>query len=211
MQVLATQNLSFHYPNGPNWNFKDLSIQEGEHWLISGDSGSGKTTLMHLLAGLITPNSGDVFWGDERISSLSKSALIAKRKKWFSIVLQQPELIPGLTLIENVELVQQWHESTFSLDKINDWADQLGIAQLLHQRANEMSIGQLQRAAILKALAMKSKVMLLDEPTSALDAKNAQATMALILKLSTANNQTVVTITHDERIQSQFNHKIELF
>lgn len=211
MQVLSTQGLSFQYPKGPLWNFKDLEIQAGEHWLIAGDSGSGKTTLMHLLTGLITPVSGSIYWGKEDISTLSSSELIAKRKDWFSVVLQQPELIPGLTLSENLELVQQWHQSHFSVEEIQKWASQLGIDHLLQQRANAMSIGQLQRAAVLKALAMRTSIIVLDEPTSALDTKSARDTMALILELSAANQQTVIAITHDERIQSQFNHKIELF
>ncbi|NLD48570.1 MAG: ABC transporter ATP-binding protein, partial [Clostridiaceae bacterium] len=178
----------------------NLSIKQGEFISIVGPSGSGKSTLLHLLGGLDRPTSGNVFFEDRDMYSLNEKEMSILRRRKFGFVFQFFNLIPVLTVEENIMLPLLIDGRKAYNGYIKELIDFLGLADRCKHLPNALSGGQQQRVAIGRALANKPSVIFADEPTGNLDTKAGREVINLF-KMSVAKfQQTVVVITHDPSI-----------
>lgn len=190
----------------------NLNILEGEFVAIVGASGSGKSTLLHLLGGLDKPSQGKVIIDGQDINKLSDSRLSKFRNQAIGFIFQSFYLQPFLTLRQNIEVASMPARINKKerRQKIDDLAKQVDLYDRLKHRPRELSGGQIQRAAIIRALLNNSKIILADEPTGNLDSKNSQDVISLFKDICSQYKTTVVIATHDQEIASQADHIITI-
>lgn len=180
----------------------DLEINGGERIAIVGPSGSGKTTLLNIIGALDTPDSGEVIFDGTNITAYSKKELAKFRNMHLGFIFQLHHLMPQLTLLENVLLPLLPQGKVSAQEK--EWAGYLikkvGIWEQRNQKPAEMSGGECQRTAVVRALINKPDIILADEPTGALDEQNAIALSELLIQLSHDENVTLVTVTHSQEL-----------
>ena len=183
----------------------NLNILEGEFVAIVGASGSGKSTLLHLLGGLDKPSQGKVIIDNQDINKLSDSRLSKFRNQVIGFIFQSFYLQPFLTLRQNIEVASMPARINKKerRQKIDDLAKQVDLYDRLKHRPRELSGGQIQRAAIIRALLNNPKIILVDEPTGNLDSKNGQDVIRLFKDICSQYKTTVVIATHDQEIASQ--------
>ena len=183
----------------------NLNILEGEFVAIVGASGSGKSTLLHLLGGLDKPSQGKVIIDGQDINKLSDSRLSKFRNQDIGFIFQSFYLQPFLTLRQNIEVASMPARINKKerRQKIDDLAKQVDLYDRLKHRPRELSGGQIQRAAIIRALLNNPKIILADEPTGNLDSKNGQDVIRLFKDICSQYKTTVVIATHDQEIASQ--------
>jgi ABC-type lipoprotein export system ATPase subunit len=184
----------------------NLDLELGEKVAIVGPSGSGKTTLLNLIGALDHPESGRLLFEGKNITNYSKTELANFRNKHLGFIFQLHYLMPQLTLWENVLFPLLPQGNKISKEQ-KDWAEHLikkvGIWEQRNQKPSEMSGGECQRTAVVRALINKPKLILADEPTGALDEDNAAALTDLLLKLSSEEGVTLVTVTHSGTLAEQ--------
>lgn len=186
----------------------DLDIYAGEITALVGRSGSGKSTLMHLMATLDQPDQGEIHFRGERIDNASRKFRDAYRNRDIGIIFQFYHLLPELSAVENVLASAMIGQSTlqyfFNRKEARRHAeamlDRVGLLHRATHRPSEMSGGEMQRAAIARALMTKPSVLLADEPTGNLDTETGQEILKLLRGLSTTDGLTIVMITHDDTI-----------
>lgn len=190
----------------------NLNIFEGEFVAIVGASGSGKSTLLHLLGGLDKPSQGKVIIDGQDINKLSDSRLSKFRNQAIGFIFQSFYLQPFLTLRQNIEVASMPARINKKerRQKIDDLAKQVDLYDRLKHRPRELSGGQTQRAAIIRALLNNPKVILADEPTGNLDSKNSQDVIRLFKDICSQYKTTVVIVTHDQEIASQADRTITI-
>ncbi len=178
-------------------NHANFSLESGEVCVILGPSGSGKSTLLNLLGGLCTPDNGRLVVGDKIVSRMNKNELTDYRREYVGFVFQSYNLIPDLTVRENIEVVADIAASPISADEIMDALD---ITQYQYRFPRELSGGQQQRTAIARAMVKNPKLLLCDELTGALDTKASKSVLVYIEKMNRRFGTTVIIITHNEKI-----------
>jgi len=173
----------------------------GDFWAIMGPSGSGKSTLLNVLGCLDRPTGGEYWIGDTEISSLSDNELSEIRGARIGFVFQSFNLIPQLTVTENIEvpLVYQGWAPKASRDRAAELAEMLGLGDRIDHRPTELSGGQQQRVAIARALANDPLILLADEPTGNLDSRTAEEILGILRSLN-EKGKTLIVVTHDEEI-----------
>jgi putative ABC transport system ATP-binding protein len=190
----------------------DLQVAEGEFVAVVGRSGSGKTTLLNLLAGIDRPTSGTVRVAGSDLGALSESALAAWRGRTVGLVFQFFQLLPTLTVVENVMLPMDFAgvvPAGDRRDRARALLDRVGIADQADKLPATLSGGQQQRAAIARALANDPPVLLADEPTGNLDSTTADAVLTVFAELN-AEGRTIVVVTHERDIRSLVGREITL-
>lgn len=201
MEILNVKNLCKKYGDGENeiWALDDISfkVQKGEFIAIVGKSGSGKSTLLHLLAGLDLPTSGVVLINNQDIYTMSDKDLTVFRRKYIGFIYQFYNLIPALTVKENIVLPALFDGRKVSEEKIDELVKNLGLLNKKDVFPNDLSGGQQQRVAIGRALINKPKIILADEPTGNLDTKNSKHIMKLLEFYNKKYKQTIIMVTHD--------------
>lgn len=204
MEILSCKNLTKIYGAGPNavtaLDHVTLSVESGEFVAIVGASGSGKSTLLHLLGGVDRPTKGEIRIEGTDISTLNEEALAAFRRRKVGLIYQFYNLIPTLTIRKNILLPVLLDGRRPDRERFDQIVTTLGLTDRLEHLPGELSGGQQQRAAIARSLICRPAILLADEPTGNLDRKNSRETMDL-LKLSHRRfGQTVLLITHDEKL-----------
>ena len=204
MEVLKAVNLTKIYGKGENQvralDGVSLSVEQGQFAAVVGTSGSGKSTLLHMLGGLDRPDEGKVYVDGKDIFSLKEEALTIFRRRKIGFVFQSYNLVPVLSVYENVALPVELDGKKADRAFIEEILDTLGILQKARSLPGQLSGGQQQRAAIARALASRPSILLCDEPTGNLDSRTSQDVLGL-LKLSGQKFwQTIVMITHNEEI-----------
>lgn len=204
MKILEVQNLSKIYGKGDTMvkalDNVSFSVNQGEFVAIIGPSGSGKSTLLHILGGVDTPTSGTVVINGKDISTLDETALAIFRRRQIGLIYQFYNLIPILTVEENLTLPLLLDGVKPDKRRIDNLINILGLSERLKHLPNQLSGGQQQRVSIGRALVNNPALMLADEPTGNLDSENSKEIVALLRKFNKENNQTVIIITHDEKI-----------
>ncbi|MEI5907521.1 ABC transporter ATP-binding protein [Bacillus spongiae] len=180
-----------------------FSIEKGEFVAIIGPSGSGKSTLMHMLGGVDRPTSGTVKINDTDIYNLNETQLAIFRRRQIGLIYQFYNLIPTLTVEENITLPLLLDGHTVDKQRLSDIVTTLNLDKRLNHLPNQLSGGQQQRVSIGRALISQPALMLADEPTGNLDSKNSREIMDLLLAFNKSYQQTLVLITHDDRIALQ--------
>ena len=190
-----------------------LQIESGAFLSIAGPSGSGKTTILNLLGALDTPTSGTIEIGERATGGLSPKMLADFRNTHLGFVFQTFNLIPVLTVRENVELPLQLHgiaEKEARMSRIQRMLDEVGIGDLADRRPTELSGGQQQRVAIARALVKGPTLVLADEPTANLDSNTAGEIMALMLAMNKKHGTTFVFSTHDPLVMDHATRLVRL-
>jgi putative ABC transport system ATP-binding protein len=208
--MISTQNIRFAYGKGAQFNFPDLTAQAGQSLLITGGSGKGKTTLLHLLGGLLRPQSGQVLINGTDLASLSEKKLDRFRGSNIGLVLQQAYFVSSLNVLENIVLASWLATGKQATDKAKQLLQELDLADHLHKLPSQLSIGQQQRVSIARALINQPKLLLADEPTSSLDDDNAFRVADMLAHLAKQYGSALVIVTHDQRLKDRFPNQISL-
>jgi len=184
----------------------NLDVKKGEILIVLGASGAGKSSLLHILGILDTPTSGHVSFKGENLSIIGQRKLAEKRNRIFGFVFQFYHLMPDFNALENVlmpRLIGRKFFKTVSkkdyTEKASELLDRVGLGNRINHRPNELSGGEKQRVAIVRALMNDPEILLCDEPTGNLDTKSGREIQKLIWDLNEKTKQTVVIVTHDER------------
>jgi putative ABC transport system ATP-binding protein len=179
-----------------------LAVQSGEFVALIGPSGSGKTTMLALLAGLLQPDSGEVVIGGRSLSALSRAGLAALRLEQIGFTFQAHNLVPYLTVRENVELMLRLNRKFDRTGRERTVAllQQLGLGDKLDNLPSQLSGGQQQRVAIARALVHEPRVVLADEPTASLDTERAHQVAGTLARLIHEQNRAGIMVTHDPRM-----------
>lgn len=216
MKVIETKNL-FKIYNETQVPVKavngiDLEISQGEFTAIVGPSGCGKTTLMNMIGGLDKPTEGSVKVEGKNLSELNSSGLIDFRLHNIGFVFQAYNLLPVLTVKENIEFIMQLQGRSKSEceARVMELLDAIGLPEQINKRPNQLSGGQQQRVSVARALASKPKFILADEPTANLDSKSTSELLDLMEKLNREENITFVFSTHDDRVMKKARRLITL-
>ncbi|OAB40338.1 ABC transporter ATP-binding protein [Paenibacillus antarcticus] len=207
MDILTIENLSKTYGKGET-AVKALydvsfSIKKGEFVAIIGPSGSGKSTILHMLGGVDTPTSGKVFVDNTDIYNLNETELAIFRRRQIGLIYQFYNLIPVLTVEENITLPLLLDGHKVDKKQFDEIVKTLNLENRLNHLPNQLSGGQQQRVSIGRALISKPAIMLADEPTGNLDSKNGNEIIELLKMFNKTYKQTLIVITHDERIALQ--------
>ena len=204
MNILEIKNLCKVYGSGETRvdALKDVTfdVEQGEFVAIVGPSGSGKSTLMHILGGVDVPTSGIVNIAGTDIGQLDETKLAIFRRRNIGLIYQFYNLIPILNVEENMTLPILLDGKKPDKKLLDDIVDKLGMKDRLAHLPNQLSGGQQQRVSIGRALMNHPALLLADEPTGNLDSENSKEIISLLRKFNKENNQTVIIITHDERI-----------
>lgn len=214
MEVVKVENITKSYGKGDTKvdavKNVNLSINKGEFVAIVGPSGSGKSTLLHLMGGVDKPSSGKVYINGVDICSLNEKDLAIFRRRNIGLIYQFYNLIPVLSVKENILLPAELDNRKIDKEYLNDLLKTLGLKEKENNFPNELSGGQQQRTSIGRALINRPSIILADEPTGNLDSKNSKEVIEL-LKLSVKKyNQTLIMITHDNNIALQADRVIAI-
>lgn len=211
MTILETRDLKKYYGSGETQvkalDGVDLKVESGEFVAIVGTSGSGKSTLLHMLGGLDRPSSGSVLVNGREIFNLKDEELTIFRRRKIGFVFQAYNLVPVLSIYENIVLPVELDGKKPDRDYIHEVINTLGLEKKLNNLPNQLSGGQQQRVAIARAMAAKPAILLADEPTGNLDSKTSQDVLSLMKVTGQKFSQTMVMITHNEEI-AQTAHRI---
>ena len=201
MSFVEISNVKKHYGEGEARTAVltgvDLSIEKGELCVLLGPSGSGKSTLLNIIGGIDDADEGYVMIDGEKTADMNEKRLTQYRRNHLGYVFQMYNLIPNLTVRENVEVGAYLSKNPLEVD---DLLKTLGLYEHRNKLPNQLSGGQQQRVSIGRALINHPALLLADEPTGNLDSKNSKEIISLLRKFNRENNQTVIIITHDERI-----------
>ncbi|MBR5420448.1 MAG: ABC transporter ATP-binding protein [Lachnospiraceae bacterium] len=204
MKILEIRNLCKVYGKGETQvdALKDVSfdVEQGEFVAIVGPSGSGKSTLLHILGGVDRPGSGEVIISGTDISRLDETKLAIFRRRQIGLIYQFYNLIPILNVEENMTLPLLLDGKKPDKELLADLVEKLGLKERLSHLPNQLSGGQQQRVSIGRALMNNPSLLLADEPTGNLDSENSKEIVSLLRKFNREKRQTVIIITHDERI-----------
>ena len=219
--MIEIDQLKFRYPRSDfQLQIERLSVGQAEKVAVVGPSGSGKTTLLNLIAGIVTPKSGQIRVNDQTVAGKNGAMNDAERRDFraakIGLVFQRFELIEYLNVLDNVLLPfainqslgeQQSRQSV--VEQATKLVDGVGLASKLRRRPNQLSQGEQQRVAICRALVTNPQLVLADEPTGNLDPKNKQVVIDLLLQQSAQRNQTLIVVTHDRGILNGFDRVVD--
>jgi lipoprotein-releasing system ATP-binding protein len=220
--LLYAKNLVKSYRKGPIevpvLKGVDMEVRQGEFLSIVGQSGSGKSTLLHLLGTLDAPDQGEIYFSDRRIDNLPSRGRDVLRNQHIGMIFQFYHLLPELTTLENVlaprmiahGVVRYWLERKKHLEDAKEVLELVGLSHRLDHRPRELSGGEMQRAAIARALVAHPQLLLADEPTGNLDQKIGREILALLQRLNESRNLTVVMVTHDQGLARETDRIIRL-
>ncbi len=201
MAIVEFQNVSRVYVNGEHelkaLDGVDMKLDEGKFVVILGPSGAGKSTMLNLLGGLDSPTEGRIIVEGKDISTLSNNELAEYRASTVGFVFQFYNLVPTLTVHENVLLVKEIAPDALSATKM---IEEVGLSDHLKNFPAELSGGEQQRVSIARALAKNPKILLCDEPTGALDSQTGVVILKLLLKMARDYGKTIVIVTHNQNI-----------
>lgn len=207
MNILRVENLVKTYGEGENKvNAVDdvsFSVNKGEFVAIVGTSGSGKSTLLHMIGGVDTPTSGKIFVDGNEINSMKVDKLAIFRRREIGIVYQFYNLIPILSVEENITLPCDLDGKNVDKERLEDILESFALADRRKNLPNELSGGQQQRTSIARALINNPAILLADEPTGNLDTKSTDEVMAVLKMTNRVYNQTIIMITHNMEIAKQ--------
>lgn len=188
----------------------DVFCQAGSTLLVTGNSGKGKTTYLHILAGFLKPNTGEIIIDGKDVLELKERKKDKFRGKYIGVVFQQSHFIEALTVVENLEMASWLVSGKKHTKKAKELLIKLDIIDQAEKLPSQLSIGQQQRVSIARALMNEPKVLLADEPTSSLDDSNAEKVIHLLENLSKEYKAALIIVTHDARIKQKFTNQITM-
>lgn len=217
--LLRLQNITKSYSSGGGKAERkildqlQLEISKGERLAIVGPSGSGKTTLLNLIGTLDIPDSGNIIFDNQDLTLLQPNELAQFRNKKIGIVFQLHHLLPQLTLWENVllpTLADKNLKGQIAIDRAQRLIERVGLTAVMHQKPAELSGGECQRAAVVRALINSPSLLLADEPTGALDQQNAENLTDLLVALNKEEGVTLIVVTHSDGVAARMDRILTL-
>lgn len=208
--MLSIEKLQAGYGGKAVVSIPSFELPGGKHCLISGQSGSGKTTLLYAIAGLLTPQAGNITLCGTALHTLNHKERDRFRGMHIGIVYQTLHMVGALTVLQNLLLAQYAAGVTQDETRALALLESLGLADYAHRKPDTLSQGQKQRVAIARAVMNAPSLIVADEPTSALDDNAAQAVMRLLLDAAKNSNASLLVATHDARINGFFDKRITL-
>jgi putative ABC transport system ATP-binding protein len=208
--LLEAIDVSLSFGPTPALRGASVVVDKGEILAVMGPSGSGKSTLLHCLAGILTPQAGEVHFAGRRIDTLSEPGRSALRRDRFGFVFQFGQLVPELTAEENVALplLLAGVRRKQALTTARTWFQQLDLDGLAQRRSGELSGGQAQRVALARGLVSSPDVLFADEPTGSLDSLTGEHVMDLLSGVARTNGTTVVLVTHEPRVAAYADREV---
>ncbi len=214
MEIIKTEHLKKYYGEAPNQvkavDDVSISIEKGEFLAIIGSSGSGKSTLLNLIGGLDTPTSGNVSIDGVTLGSMTEEELTLFRRKKIGFIFQNYNLIPILSVYENIVLPVEMDMEEVDQDFLAEILAMLSLQDKTFSLPNTLSGGQQQRVAIARALITKPALILADEPTGNLDSKTSEEVLRLLRAVSQRFNQTLIMITHNPLVSQLADRVIQI-
>jgi putative ABC transport system ATP-binding protein len=208
--LLEARDVCLSFGQTPALRGATVSVADAEILAVMGPSGSGKSTLLHCLAGILRPDTGEVWFGGRRVDTLSEQDRSALRRDRFGFVFQFGQLVPELTAQENVALplLLSGMRRTEAMARARGWFDRLDLDGLQRRRSGELSGGQAQRVALARGLVAGPQVLFTDEPTGSLDSLTGEQVMELLVDAARDQGSTVILVTHDPRVASYADREI---
>ena len=200
--LIEARNITKSFGQTPALRGASVAVAGGEILAIMGPSGSGKSTLLHCLAGIFTPDRGEVWFDGSRLDTMSEADRTRLRRTAFGFVFQFGQLVPELTAADNVALPMLLNRVSrrAAYKSAGLWLDKLGLGDKGGRRTGELSGGEAQRVAIARALGLGPTLIFADEPTGSLDSLTGEKVMDLLVGLAREGDTTVVLVTHDARV-----------
>jgi putative ABC transport system ATP-binding protein len=210
MSLLVADTLTKSFGSTPALRGASLTVERGEIVAVMGPSGSGKSTLLHCLAGIFTPDSGQVWFDGARVDTRGDRERTALRRSAFGFVFQFGQLVPELSAVDNIALplLLGGVRRRTAYAKAGEWIARLGLDGLEGRRMGELSGGQAQRVAVGRGLVMGPAVLFADEPTGALDSLTSENVMDLLVDTVRAEHAAVVIVTHDARVAAHADRRV---
>jgi len=213
--ILQIRDLHFQYPASDfKIEISDIKITQGRKIAISGKSGSGKTTLIHLISGILKPQSGKILFYDESITDMNDKEIRKHRISNIGFIFQEFELLEYLNVMDNLILPYKINKSLVLdaeiKDKAKEIANRIGIGNKLDQHPKQLSGGERQRLAIARALITSPPLIIADEPTGNLDEKTSNIVMDEITDQVSYTNSTLIMISHNNELISSFDEIIDI-
>ena len=201
--MISTKNITFSYNKDQTFIMPDLFCQAGNTILVTGNSGKGKTTYLHILAGLLQPNSGEIVIDNKEITHLKGSKADKFRGKNIGVVFQKSHFIASLSVLENLEMASWLATGKKHKARAQELLQKLDISEQAHKLPSQLSVGQQQRVSIARVLAKKPKIIFADEPTGNLDDKTAQEVMNVLFEYIEKENAALLLVTHNHQLAKQ--------
>jgi putative ABC transport system ATP-binding protein len=208
--LIEARGVELSFGPTPALRGASVSVAASEVLAVMGPSGSGKSTLLHCLAGILVPNSGEIYFAGNRLDTLREGERSALRRDRFGFVFQFGQLVPELTAQENVALplLLSGIRRTEALGRTGDWFERLELDGLQQRRSGELSGGQAQRVALARGLVAGPQVLFADEPTGSLDSLTGEHVMNLLSTTAREQGTTVVLVTHEPRVAAYADREV---
>ena len=208
--IISAKNIKKSYGQTSVLHGVSLDVKQGEVLAIMGPSGSGKSTLLHSLAAIIPVDSGEILFGGRNIGKFSDNKRSILRRTAFGFVFQFSQLVPELTVIDNVALplLLNGVSRNKAYAEAKKWLEAVGLTNKHENTPGEISGGQMQRVAIARAMVVQPKILFADEPTGSLDSLNSEHVMELFIKTAKDNGTTVIMVTHEPSIAAYADREI---
>jgi putative ABC transport system ATP-binding protein len=213
--MLSIRNLkkSFHEPGGgrlPILDVDEFNVDAGEQVVLLGRSGCGKTTLLHAIAGISTPDSGEILIDGRDITHLGEAERDGLRAETIGYVFQSFNLLSGFTALENVMLGMAFGQGRNDTGRARNLLERVGLSHRRRHKPAELSVGEQQRVAVARALANRPKLLLADEPTASVDARHQQQVIDLIRETCEEEGVALLLVTHAQEVAAQFDRLVQL-
>jgi putative ABC transport system ATP-binding protein len=202
--MLKMQNISYKIEDREILKDISFELDHDENLLILGKSGTGKTTLLNILAGLIEPHAGNIYFGETNFGFLSQSAKDRFRGKNIGYIFQNNLLIEEFSVLKNIQISLSFSNSSLSKSDILELLKYVGLAGKENQKAKGLSFGEAQRLGVARAIAKQPKYIFCDEPTSSLDDDNCKKIIELLENTSRKIGSQLIIVTHDNRVKDHF-------
>jgi putative ABC transport system ATP-binding protein len=208
--IIEARNVEKSFGQTPALRGASIDANQGEILAIMGPSGSGKSTLLHCLAGILTPDRGEVWFDGRRLDTLKESQRSELRRDKFGFVFQFGQLVPELTAEENaaLPLALAGTRRAAALTQARTWFAKLGLDGLEGRRSGELSGGQAQRVALARGLVARPEVLFADEPTGSLDSVTGEHVMNLLTQAAREQGSTVILVTHESRVAAYADREV---
>ncbi|GLY93824.1 ABC transporter ATP-binding protein [Actinoplanes sp. NBRC 103695] len=208
--AVEAREVVFSFGTTPALREASIAVEQGEILAIMGPSGSGKSTLLHCLAGILVPDAGEVWFDGERVDTMREARRSVLRRERFGFVFQFGQLVPELTVVENVALplLLAGVRRAEALRRASGWFARLGLEGMQQRRSGELSGGQAQRVALARGLVAEPRVLFADEPTGALDSLTGEQVMDLMVGTAREQGTTVVLVTHEPRVAAYADREV---
>ena len=203
--MIYIQGVEKHFQNETAIRYRDMTFEDGKTYMLLGASGCGKSTLLNMIAGILSPDAGEILIGDEDITRKSQKEKDKFRIEKIGYIFQDFKLIPEMTVIDNINILRLERVDTSRADEV---LLKLGMSDKKNKKVKHLSGGEKQRVAIARAIVKMPDIILADEPTGNLNFEIGEAVIRELLEVS--QGKTLIAVTHDERLAKYFDHTVDM-